>query len=142
MAHPKMFEDDDPLLARVRRIALALPGAQEKIGHGRPTFYTTKVFAYYGGSRRVDGEWVRHDTAVLVKPDEPERLSLLGQPGVFVPAYLGPSGWLGLDLDPDADPDEAADWQEIAELIETSFRNTAPVKRIRELDAVQQRPGG
>ena len=27
MAHPVMFDDDDPLLARVRELALALPGA-------------------------------------------------------------------------------------------------------------------
>mgnify|MGYP000895616343 CR=1 FL=1 len=33
----------------------ALPGAAEKVSHGRPAFFTTKVFAYYGGSRKVDG---------------------------------------------------------------------------------------
>ena len=52
MAHPLMFDDADPLLARVREIALALPEAAEKITHGRPTFFTTKVFAYFGGSPR------------------------------------------------------------------------------------------
>ena len=31
MAHPLMFDDADPLLARVREIALALPEAAEKI---------------------------------------------------------------------------------------------------------------
>ena len=36
MGHPIMFDDSDPLLARLRRICLALPDAAEKISHGRP----------------------------------------------------------------------------------------------------------
>lgn len=52
MAHPRRFQANDPLLSRVRLVALALPGAQEKISHGRPAFFTDKVFAYYGGSTR------------------------------------------------------------------------------------------
>ena len=51
-SHPIMFDDTDPVLARVREIALALPEAAEKVTHGRPTFFTAKVFAYYGGSPR------------------------------------------------------------------------------------------
>ena len=50
MEHPRLFDDDDPLLARVRGIALALPEAVEKVSHGRPAFFTRKIFAYYGGS--------------------------------------------------------------------------------------------
>ena len=56
VAHPRMFDDDDPVLARVRTIALALPDAAEKVSHGRPAFFTTKVFAYYGGSLKVDAK--------------------------------------------------------------------------------------
>ena len=36
MAHPQMFDDDDPWLERVREIALALPGAKEKISLAGP----------------------------------------------------------------------------------------------------------
>jgi hypothetical protein len=64
-----MFDDDDPVLARVRRIALALPEAAEKVSHGRPAFFTRKVFAYYGGSQKVNGEWVQHPTSVMVLAD-------------------------------------------------------------------------
>ena len=46
MAHPQKFDDGDPVLARVRELALALPDAGEKVSHGRPAFFTTKVFAY------------------------------------------------------------------------------------------------
>lgn len=132
MAHPRMYDDEDPVLARLREVALALPGAGAKVSHGRPAFFTTKVFAYYGGSQRLDGAWVAHDCAVLVQPDPAERLALLDDPRAWVPAYLGPAGWLGLDLPPD--PAEV-DWVEVGELLDASYRLTAPVRMVRELEA-------
>lgn len=130
MAHPLMFDEDDPLLARLRSIALALPDAKEKVSHGRPTFYTTKVFAYYGGSVKADGGHVRHDHAVLVLPEADEREALVRDPRFFVPAYLGPYGWLGLDLEPLGE-----DWSEVEELVESSYRSTAGPRRVKALDA-------
>ena len=124
-----MFDDDDPMLARVRDIALAFPGADEKVSHGRPAFFTTKVFAYFGGSIRVDGQWVQHPAAVVVLPDPDDRLALLDDVRVWVPAYLGPSGWIGFDLDTDTD------WTEVAELLDASFRQTAGKRLVAELDA-------
>ena len=129
MAHPVMFQDDDPLLARVRAIALALPEAAEKISHGRPAFFTQKVFCYYGGSVRIDQEWIAHDTAIMVRPDPADDPALRQDPRFWVPAYLGPSGWLGIDLD------DATDWQEIAELMDASYRVTAPRRLVHDLDA-------
>ena len=64
-----VFDDDDPVLARVRRIALAFPEEAEKVSHGRPAFYTRKIFAYYGGSQKVHGEWVQHPTSVMLLAD-------------------------------------------------------------------------
>lgn len=128
MAHPQMFDDDDPVLARVRQLAAALPGTAEKVSHGRPAFFTTKVFAYYGGSRKVDGDWEQHPQAVVVLPDDDDRIALLEDERCFVPAYLGPYGWLGIDLTEDAD------WDEVAELLDASYRLTAPKKLIAELD--------
>jgi len=128
VAHPIMFDDDDPVLGRVRAIALGLPDAQEKVSHGRPAFFTTKVFCYYGGSRKVDGEWVQHEQSIVVLPDPAERLALEADPRTFIPAYLGPSGWIGVDLD------DRTDDGELAELLEDSFRQTAGVRRIARLD--------
>ena len=129
MAHDEMFDRDDPMLALIRGIALGLPGAAEKISHGRPAFYTKKVFAYYGGSvRRGDGDWVQHPQSVMVLLDADERAAYLDDPRAFVPAYLGPSGWLGIDLM------STGDLEEVAELIDSSFRNTAPARLITELD--------
>ena len=73
MTHPIMFDDKDPLLKRVRKLALTFPGANEKISHGRPAFYTVKVFAYYGGSTKTDGVWKSHDHSLMVPADPGER---------------------------------------------------------------------
>src|SRR5688572_33447646 len=92
MAHPRMYEDDDPYLADVRRVCLALPEAVEVEAWGRPTFRAgKKIFALFSGSedRRF---------TVIFKPDAEERPALLGDDRFHVPPYWGPSGWLGLDL--------------------------------------------
>ncbi len=129
MVHAQMFDDDDPVLERIRRIALAYPGASEKVSHGRPTFYTKKVFAYYGGAvRHGPGDWEQHPQSVLVLLESDERAALLDDPRTFVPAYLGPSGWLGFDLI------LTSDFDEVAELVDSSFRITAPARLIAELD--------
>lgn len=124
-----MFDDDDPDLARVRELADRLPGSAEKVSHGRPAFYTKKVFAYYGGSLKVDGDWVQHPSSVVVLADPADRRALLEEERVYRPAYLGPSGWIGVDLDADTD------WTEIAELLDASYRLTAPQRNVAELDA-------
>jgi len=129
VAHPQMFDDDDPFLGRVRQLAVDLPNAAEKISHGRPAFFTKKVFAYYGGSLKVDGHWLEHPQSLVVQPDESDRRALLEDRRTYVPAYLGPSGWIGVDLDGDTD------WTEIAELLDASYRMTARASDVAELDA-------
>lgn len=124
-----MFDDADPYLARIRAVALAFPDAAEKISHGHPAFYTTKVFAYFGGSVKVDGEYVQHARSLIILTDPGEREALLEHPDSYVPAYLGPSGWLGIDLHP------GTDWAEIAELLDASYRLTAGKRRVAALDA-------
>jgi predicted DNA-binding protein (MmcQ/YjbR family) len=125
-----MFDDDDPVLDQVRRLSLAMPGAAEKVSHGRPAFFTKKVFAYYGGSvRTVAGEWVQHPQSIVFAPDPIDRLALLDDERVYAPAYFGPSGWLGIDLD------DRTGWDEVGELLDASYRQTAPPALIRQLDA-------
>lgn len=127
MPHPLMFDDADPLLARVRRLALAFPDAAEKVSHGHPAFYTTKVFAYYGGSVKVDGVYQQHDQSVLVLADPDDRAALLAEPRCYPPAYLASSGWVGVDLTDDTD------WAEIGELLDASYRRTAGARRVARL---------
>ncbi|GAB93672.1 MmcQ/YjbR family DNA-binding protein [Gordonia rhizosphera] len=126
MPHPVMFDDDDPLLRRVREIALALPDATEAIAHGRPTFRCGKMFGIFGGSIK-GGE--RRDRSVLFLPDESERPALLEDSRFYLPAYVGPYGWLGLLLA------ESTDWVEVGELLDSSYQIVAPKKSIAKLDA-------
>jgi predicted DNA-binding protein (MmcQ/YjbR family) len=124
-----MFDDADPTLARLREVCLAFPGADEKVSHGRPCFFTKKIFAIYGAVTKGDHNSGAHDQAVIFMPDDEERIALDQDDRFFVPAYWGPHGWRATDLD------DTTDWDEIIELVDTSFRLTAPKKAIAELDA-------
>jgi hypothetical protein len=126
-----MFDDADPVLARVRTLALALPDADEKVSHGIPAYFTTKVFAYYGGTVKTGDGYERHPTSLLVLADPVERPALLEDPRFFHPMYLGVSGWVGLDL---GDEPARTDWDEVAELLETSYRLTAGARRVARLN--------
>lgn len=131
MAHPVMFDDDDPFLARLRPLCHAFPGVEEKVSHGRPVFRVKKIFAAFGGSEKLaPGDHRQVPAALLFMPDADEAVALSDDPRFFVPAYYGAYGWMALDL---ADPD--TDWDEVAELLDASYRNIAPPKLVAELDA-------
>lgn len=126
MVHAQMYDEDDEIFRRVRTLALALPEAQEKVSHGRPAFFTPKVFCYYGGSLKVDGSWVQRPQSIMVLADLAEREALRSRPEAYVPGYLGGSGWTGLDIT------EETDWDEVREWVIGSYRVTAP-KRLAAL---------
>jgi predicted DNA-binding protein (MmcQ/YjbR family) len=128
-----MFDTGDPYLTRLREICLALPGADEKVSHGRPTFFTTKVFATYGGTVKGNHDPEPYRQSVLVLPDAAERLALLSDERFYEPAYVGPSGWVGLDLRACGAPGDV-DWAEVAELVDASYRLTAPARLVHDLD--------
>lgn len=130
MAHPPRYDDRDPLLARVRELAFALPEAKEKISHGTPTFFTVKVFAQYGAPIKGEHDSMRLRRALVFRPEEGERPALLEDERIHVPGYVGAYGWLALDLT-HGDPD----WAEVAELMESSYRLTAPARLVTQLDA-------
>jgi hypothetical protein len=119
-----MYDDDSPHLADVRRVCLALPESVEVEAWGRPTFRAgKKIFALYSDH---DGA----GAAVIFKPDVDERPALLGDDRFYKPPYWGPSGWLGLDLRPDT-----VDWDEVAELVETSYRQVALKRMLKVLES-------
>jgi hypothetical protein len=127
-----MFRDGDPVLAKVREIALGFPEAYEKVSHGRPAFFVTKMFVMYGGSAKPEtkgADYVQYPHSILVKVDESDRRALEQDRRFFFPAYLGPSGWLGLNLEP-----TKVDWNEVTELIDASFRQIASKKLIKLLE--------
>jgi hypothetical protein len=129
-----MYDPSDPYLHRLRAVCLALPGADEKVSHGRPNFFTKKVFAIFGGVLRGDHDPEPFGQALLFLPDAADRPALVDDARVFEPAYLGPYGWLGLQLR-NEDGADGVDWGEVGELVDASYRRTAPATLVRELDA-------
>lgn len=118
-----MYDDDDPYLSELRGVCLALPESCEVEAWGRPTFRAgKKMFAVFEGNDA-------HPYAVVFKPDPDERPALVDDARFYVPAYFGPSGWLSLDFTA-----AAVDWQEVAELMETSYRQVALKRMLRALD--------
>ena len=118
-----MYSDDDPYLSELREICLALPEAIEKEAWGRPTFRAGKMFAVFSGHDE-------HPYALEFKPEPEERPALIQDPRVYVPPYSGAGGWLALDLTA-----ATVDWQEITELVESSYRQIALRRMLKALDA-------
>ena len=116
------------LLARLRKLCLALPEAHEVEAWGEPTFRVrNKLFAMYAAPNNHHGAgrpavWCKAapgNQALMVRA-EPERY--------FVPPYVGPSGWVGVWLDRDPD------WTEVRDLMCDSYRLVAPKKLVGALD--------
>ena len=124
-----MFSDDDFGLAAIREIALAFPTAFEKVSWGRPVFCAPKMFAMFGGNVKGEDGMVPYPSSLLIKVDDSDRRALEADSRFFFPAYMGPFGWLGLDLTA-----AKVDWAEVRELVDASFRLIAAKKLIRQLD--------
>ncbi len=86
-----------------------------------------KRFAYYLDDHHGDGR-----VALLCKglPGAQERLVRDDPHRFFVPKYLGRRGWVGIALDVDE-----VDWDELEDLMEQSYRMTAPRRLIGQLEA-------
>ncbi|MEU8344250.1 Predicted DNA-binding protein, MmcQ/YjbR family [Actinomadura meyerae] len=116
------MSDVDPA-ARIREICMALPEAAEKPfgGHTAPTYRVRdKMFVMTS----EDGLSMTFKAGPGVQEalvaEDPERF--------FVPKYVGVKGWVGARLDVDHD------WDEMAELIEDSYRLVAPKRLAKLLD--------
>jgi hypothetical protein len=122
------------LLARVRGIALALPGITELVSHGAPCFFVRgrRPVCYFhdhhGGDSRVT-IWFP------APPGAAEELAA-ADPGRFFRPQPSRSGvfadWLGVILDPP--PSGGVDWDEVAAIMAEAFRMVAPRRLVAELD--------
>jgi predicted DNA-binding protein (MmcQ/YjbR family) len=103
-------------LGRVRRLCLALPEAFELEAWGHPTFRVG------GGRGKIFATAAEDGWTVTVKADPMEREALLAEGDRFyLPPYVGGKGWVGIHLD-----SPRTDWEEVAELIATSYCLIAP----------------
>ena len=123
MEHPRLFDEPDAALDRLRAVCLAFPEAVEVLAWGRPTFRAgKKIFVTAGAS-------MDRPHSMVFKPDPEERRALVQDERFFIPPYFGPSGWLAIDFD-----SPQADWVELAELAETSYRQVALKRQLVQLD--------
>jgi predicted DNA-binding protein (MmcQ/YjbR family) len=104
------------LIDRVRGLCLALPAAFELETWDHPTFRVGS------GRGRIFCTAAPDGSTITLKADPVEREALLAQGDPFhVPAYVGDKGWLGIRSD-----HPRTDWEEVAELIATSYCLVAP----------------
>jgi hypothetical protein len=93
---PASRKDDGTQLKRLRRLCLSIPGTIEKISHGEPTFFTPKrVFAMFANNHHGDGH-----IAVWLPAGPGVQADLIEEaPEIyFRPPYVGPAGWVGVEL--------------------------------------------
>ncbi|MEN3284199.1 MAG: hypothetical protein V7607_5339 [Solirubrobacteraceae bacterium] len=104
----------------LRRIALALPEAEERETWGHPTFRVrNRMFA----TMATDGR------SASIKATKDAQAALVGsEPATFsIPAYVGQHGWVGVVL-------AKVDPEELRELITEAWLMTAPKRLARELE--------
>ena len=112
-AAPARKLDGGKQVARVRRICLSIPGTLEKISHGAPTFFTpNRVFGMFVDNHHGDGH-----VAMWIPAAEGVQAALIQQqPDVyFRPPYVGPAGWVGVEL-------SKVDDDQLGALIREGFR--------------------
>jgi predicted DNA-binding protein (MmcQ/YjbR family) len=109
------------LLERIRKLCLALPDAFEIEAWEHPTFRVG------GGRGKMFCIAAEDGSSIRLKADPIEREALLDQGKPFyLPPYVGHKGWIGIQLD-----HPGTDWEEVAELIATSYCLIAP-KRLAQ----------
>jgi predicted DNA-binding protein (MmcQ/YjbR family) len=103
----------------VREVCLSFPEAEEFVSHGSPNFRVRKgkIFATYVVNHHGDGRialW-------LNAPDGAQAHYVRAEPKhFFVPPYVGPRGWLGVNLD------KGISWKRVAQLTREAYEKVAP----------------
>ena len=124
MTNPSSLAPDR--LERLRAICLAFPETAERESFGDPNWTVNgKGFAAQkgnGGGR--PNVWFKPS------PGEQQLLVASGPDRFFVPPYVGHKGWLAMHRDL-----AKLDWSEVAELMEDSYRQMAPKRALKVLDA-------
>jgi hypothetical protein len=107
----------DPL-TRIRDAALELPGTEERVSHGQPTFFVAgKQFAQFRANHHGDSKTV---VCVRVSSLDEQAMLLEADPGTYSkPAYL-PS-WISINV-----AGNEVDWDHVADRIAASWELAAP----------------
>jgi uncharacterized protein YdhG (YjbR/CyaY superfamily) len=85
-------------LARLRQICSGMPSVSEKVSRGAPTFFVQRdkgVFAMFVDNHHDDG----HLAVWVPAPEGMQAAFIADAPDVyFKPPYVGPNGWIGIEL--------------------------------------------
>ena len=121
----------------VRELCLAFPGAEEFESHGSPNYRAVlgarkgRVFAVWALNHHGDGRvglWL--NTPAL----EQSRLIASAPKHIFKPPYLGPSGWIGVELN------RGFPWKRVLELVQMAYANSSPPKLVAQIAARGGKP--
>jgi len=114
----------DGRLARLTKICLALPEAARRDCESHAAFLVRKsTFAYFLNDHHGDGIV---SVACKALPGDNTALAAAQPARFYLPAYIGPRGWIALRLDRGE-----VDWDEVAELVMGSYRLIAPQRLVK-----------
>jgi predicted DNA-binding protein (MmcQ/YjbR family) len=110
----------------VRDIMASLPETEEFVSHGSPTFRIRgRVFASYTINHHGDGRVA----LVLMGPRGAQAAFTKVNPDAyFVPPYVGPKGWLGVELD------KGLGWETIREHARDAYEMVAPAELVNTVE--------
>ena len=112
----------DPL-TNIREAALELPGTEERVSHGQPTFFVAgKQFAQFRNNHHGD-----HRTVVCVRVSSLDEQAMLleADPETYSkPAYL--QSWVSINV-----AHESVDWDHVADRIAASWELAAPRRLLK-----------
>jgi predicted DNA-binding protein (MmcQ/YjbR family) len=112
-----MKATEQQVLARMRKICVALEGTEEKVSHGHPTFATSKgIYAVL--------EEYRGELSICVKVGLEVQGAFLEDPRYYLTPYSGKHGWVSLRVH--AAP---LNWKEIAGILAVSHQLVNQPKR-------------
>ena len=116
-----MKSKEDPRLTRIAAICSALPEAvRANMGSHAQFTVRKKTFAYFLNDHHGDGIV---SICTRAFPGENKKLIEAHPKKFYLPAYIGPRGWVGLRLD-----SGKVDWNEVRDLVTASYLQAAPKK--------------
>lgn len=111
-------------LEKLSQICVSFPEAVRKELDSHASFTVgKKVFAYYLNDHHGDGIV---SVCCKVLPGDNERLIAASPRKFYMPAYIGPRGWVALRLDR-----PTVDWNEVKELVRCSYEQMAPKRLVQ-----------
>jgi hypothetical protein len=117
---------DPKRLARVLGICQALPEVDISGDQHLAIRVRKKIFAYFLDDHHGDGI-----VSICCKSTLPRQAELVGRhpDRYYVPAYVGPRGWVALRLDL-----RKVDWEEVAGLVFAAYRMQAPRRLAEQIE--------